>query len=242
MAVTPTSAAPGSGRQRAPLLLAILAFLLGGIAVVLLYQLDVFGGSSSSTTEGSGVAATQVRHLPAFDRVELAGSNNLVVRVGGTQAVVVRGDDNLLDRVTTTVRSRSLVVGSTPGGFTAHSPTSVDVTVPALEAVSLTGSGTVVIDGFEGKSLGVSLPGSGTFTGTGSATRLDVMVSGSGTAQFTRLVAEDVHAVVSGSGSVFVTATARLDAEVSGTGSILYSGHPRDVVRRVTGTGAIAGR
>ena len=241
MTAAPTSVRPHGGRHRSTWVLGVLAFLLGGLAVALLYHFDVFGGSSSSTTEGSGVAATQVRHLPAFDRVELAGSNNVFVRVGGKQSVVVRADDNLLDRVTTEVRSGNLVIGNRPGSFTTRGPMSVEVTVPSLQALTLSGSGNIAVDGTRAHGLEVALPGSGTLTASGRATRLDITVSGSGTAQFTGLIADDVRALVSGSGSIFVTATRRLDASVSGTGAILYSGNPQHVTKNVTGTGAITG-
>lgn len=239
MTLAPTPVHPGSGRHRSPWLAVLLAFLLGGLTVALLYHFDAIGGSSASPTEGSGRQATQIRHVPAFDRLELSGSNNVVIGLGTKQSVVVRGDDNLLDRVTTRVRSGTLVVGNSPGGFTTRSPMSVHVTVPALDAVTLAGSGNIVVDDVRAKSLEISLPGSGTLTGSGSAGRLDVTVGGTGTAQFTRLVASDVRAVVSGSGSIFVTATSSLAATVSGTGSILYSGNPRHVAQNVTGTGTI---
>jgi hypothetical protein len=209
--------------------------------VALLYQFDLFGGSSSSTTEGSGVSGSQVRDVGAFNSVELAGSNNVLIRVGDKQSVVVRGDGNLLDRVTTDVQSGTLVVANTPGSFTTNSPMSVAVTIPTLSALTLSGSGNIVVDGVKAESLTVSLPGSGTLTGSGSAMRLDVTVSGSGTVQFTQLVANDVRAIVSGSGSIFVTATKGLDASVSGSGAILYTGNPQDVTKSVTGTGAITG-
>ncbi len=242
MTVAPTSVHPGREQHRSRwVLVAILAFLLGGLAVALLYHSDVFGGSSNSTTEGSGVPATQARDVAAFNSVELAGSNNVVIRVGEKQSVVVRADDNLLDRVTTEVQSGKLVIANTPGSFTTKSPMSVEVNVPTLNALTLTGSGNIVVDGIEAESLKVTLPGSGTLTGSGTATRLDVTVSGSGTVQFTRLVANDVRAVVSGSGSIFITATKSLDASVSGSGAILYVGNPQDVTKSVTGTGAITG-
>ena len=57
---------------------------------------------------------------------------------------------------------------------------SVEVDVPTLDALTLSGSGNIVVDGIETESLKVALPGSGTLTGSGTATRLDVTVSGSG--------------------------------------------------------------
>ncbi|MGZ4301184.1 MAG: GIN domain-containing protein [Gaiellaceae bacterium] len=51
-----------------------------------------------------------------------------------------------------------------------------------------------------------------------------------------------LHAVVSGSGVMFVTATKSLDASVPGSGTIMYAGNPQDVTKSVTGSGAITGR
>jgi hypothetical protein len=240
LTIAPTSVHPGR-EQRRPrrLLVAILAFLLGGLAVGLLYRFDVLGGSAGSTAGGSGVPATEVRDVAAFDGVDLAGSNNVVIRVGGKRSVVVRADDNLLARVTTEVRAGRLVIANTAGSFTTRSPMSVEVTVPTLTALTLSGSGNIVVSGVRADRLSVTLPGSGTLTGSGTAARLDVAVGGSGTVQLTRLAASDVRAVVSGSGSIFVTATGSLEASVSGSGSILYAGAPRDVTKSVTGSGAI---
>jgi len=201
----------------------------------------VFGGSSSSTTEGSGIPATEAREVAAFGSVQLAGSNNVVIRVGEKQSVVVRADDNLLDHVTTEVQSGELVIGNTPGGFTTKSPMCVEIGVPTLSGLTLSGSGNIDVEGIEAESLTVSLPGSGMVTGGGAATRLDVTVDGSGTVQLTQIAANVVRAVVGGSGSIFVTATSGLDASVSGSGAILYAGNPQDVTKQITGTGAITG-
>jgi hypothetical protein len=244
MSIVPASAHPGGQHRPRQVLVAAVAFLLGGLTVVMLYHFDVVGGTSDSTssaTEGSGVAATQAREVAAFQSVDLAGSNNVVIRVGEKQSVVVKADDNLLDRVTTEVHSGELVIANTPGGFTTKSPMRVEIDVPALDAVTLSGSGNIVVTGVDAKRLAVHLPGSGTLTGDGAATRLDVAVGGSGMVQLTRLVASDVRADVSGSGSIFVTATKRLDASVSGSGAILYAGSPPNVTSNITGSGAITG-
>ena len=106
MTVAPTSVQLRREHPRPRgVLRAAVAFLLGGLAVALLYHFDVLGGSLATATEGSGVPATQTRHVSAFHEVELAGGNNVVIHVGETRSVVVKADDNLLDRVTTRVES-----------------------------------------------------------------------------------------------------------------------------------------
>jgi hypothetical protein len=240
--VAPTSVRPRPEHHRFRwVLVAILAFFLGGLAVALLYQFDVFESSSSSGIQGSGVATAQTREVAAFNSIELAGANNVVIRVGEKQSVVVKADDNLVNRVTTKVKAGALVIGNTPGSITTESPMSVEVTLPSLSAVALKGSGNILVSGLKTESLTVILSGSGNVFGSGSATSLDVTVSGSGNARLTRLVANNVHAVVSGFGAIFVTATKRLDASILGSGTILYAGDPQDVAQSVTGSGAIQG-
>ena len=73
----------------------------------------------------------------------------------------------------------------------------------------------------------------------GTATRLDVTINGFGQARLSQLTARDVHAVVSGSGLIQVTATTSLDAAVPGSGTIIYSGDPPQVTTSVTGSGAV---
>ena len=46
-----------------------------------------------------------------------------------------------------------------------------------------------------------------------------------------------MHAVVTGSGLIQVTATTSLDAQVPGTGEIIYSGNLAQVTTSITGTG-----
>jgi hypothetical protein len=60
------------------------------------------------------------------------------VRVGSRQSVVVRGDDNLLDRVVTRVRDGELTIAGR-GNFATTRRMGVDVTVPVLDDVALTG-------------------------------------------------------------------------------------------------------
>jgi hypothetical protein len=188
---------------------------------------------------GSGVAAAEARTVAPFDAIELAGSNIVDVHVGGAQSVVVHADDNLLDRVVTEVRGGTLVVGNRNGGFAAATRMRVEVTVPKLGEIALSGSGSVVVDGIDAERVAVALSGSGEIRAQGTTTRLDVTVDGSGDARLDELVAADVRAVVSGTGRILVTATRTLDASVPGTGTVVYGGEPEHVRSNVSGIGAV---
>ena len=93
--------------------------------------------------------------------------------------------------------------------------------------------------GINAPQLTVTLSGSGILDARGTATQLNMTLGGSGLAQLTDLFARNVHAVVTGSGLMRVTATARLNAAVPGTGAIIYSGNPPHVTSSVTGSGAV---
>jgi Putative auto-transporter adhesin, head GIN domain len=237
------SSPPRRGGQAAPqrqrglvtaLVLALIAVLvLAAVVVALLAR----GGASGSGVRGSGVAATQSRVLAKFSSLDLAGSNNVTVVAGRRQSVVVHADSNLMRYVTTRVVGGTLAIGTT-GSFTTRSPMSVEVSVPSLAAVTLSGSGKISVAGVDSPRLTVALPGSGALYVGGTVTHLNVTLGGSGLAHLDSLVARHVHAVVAGSGLIRVTATATLNAAVTGSGAIIYNGNPQ-VTSSVTGSGAV---
>jgi hypothetical protein len=219
---------------------ALGALLLTAILFALLVDRIFFPSSSSPRGTGSGVAATQTRSLPPFTAVELAGENNVIVRVGPRQSVVVHADTNLLRRVTTRVRSGRLVIGTTRGNFSAKSPMFVEVRLPSLKSLRLQGAGNIAVTGVNSPRLSVELPGSGNIDAGGTTTTLDVSISGEGTALLRQLIARDANAALTGDGTIMLTATHSLIARVSGSGTVLYGGNPLHLTRAVTGSGAIS--
>lgn len=215
----------------------LVVAVVAGLVVVALVSRDS-DDSETGSAHGSGVPATETRDVPAFTALDLAGTNAVTVRVGSPQSVRVTADDNLLDNVTTTVRSGALVIGEV-GSWTTRSPMRVDVTVPSLDRVALTGTGTITVAGVSAIGFTAELEGTGTVVAAGSADRLTAVLSDSGTLALSGLVARDVTARLDGTGTIRVTATSSLDALLSGTGAILYSGNPPTVTKNVAGTGAI---
>lgn len=235
-----TAHSPAPVRSHTPvvaLALAALALVLAAIALTWVVTRD--DAQPGSTVEGSGVGVAETRELEPFTAVELAGANTVTIGVGGEQRVVVQADDNLVGHVVTEVRNGVLVVDES-GSFDSVSPMSVEITVPSLDDVRLSGSGTILIDGHELEALAVALPGAGTITGAGTVTTLEVDLAGSGDIDLGELVARDATVALSGSGTVLVHVTGALEADVSGTGSVTYTGDPDSVDREISGAGSVA--
>jgi hypothetical protein len=223
-------------------LVAVIAAGCGGHTKTVTVVTSAPGTTAATTTSTSataGVAATQARSLPPFTGVDLAGANNVIVHVGPRQSVIVHADSDLLKRVTTRVRSGSLVIGTTPGSLNAKTPMFVVVSLPSLDALTLQGDGNISVTGINSRSLTVELPGRGVINATGSTTRLDVTISGAGTALLGQLTARNAKAALGGDGSITLTATGGLNASVSGSGTIVYGGNPPHVTTTITGNGTI---
>ena len=93
--------------------------------------------------------------------------------------------------------------------------------------------------GIDSRSLTVALPGTGNIDATGTATRLDVTISGEGTALLRGLIARDANAALSGDGSIMLTATRSLTARLRHRHDPLWR-HPPGVAQTVTGSGTIS--
>jgi hypothetical protein len=178
------------------------------------------------------------RHVAPFTGVTLAGANLVTVRVGGPQEVVVRGDDNLVGRITTDVSGGKLVIDNR-GSFRTRSPMSVDVTVPSLGSLALAGSGQIFVEGVKAPRFAVTLPGCGKLKVSGTTGRLDAQLGGSGQLQLGELTSRDARVAVGGSGTILVNATRSLDASVTGSGVVAYFGGPASVTTHVTGSGTV---
>jgi hypothetical protein len=209
------------------------ATVLSAVLLVALI-LDRDGGPA----RGSGVPAEETRTVPPFSAVDLSGKGEVMVHVGPTRSVRVTADDNLIGRVGTSVRRDTLVV-STRGSFEPVVPLTVEVTVPELAGATLSGVGSLDLDGVQAETFRLRLTGVGLVVATGTAGNLDASLAGVGEASLESPVARDVVATLSGDGRLGVHATRSLAGILRGAGEIVYVGHPKTVSRDITGTGAI---
>lgn len=188
--------------------------------------------------EGSGVAGTQARTVPAFDKVAVGGSADVVVTIGTPQSVTVACDDNFLSRVRTDVDDGELSIELENGSYRFHHDLTVTIVVPHLRAVEIRGSGDVVATGLDEAEFHGAIRGSGELRASGRAERANLEIRGSGDARLAELAARSVDVSIAGSGDVETAASEALSVEIRGSGAVRYRGDPK-ITRSIAGSGEV---
>ncbi len=188
--------------------------------------------------DGSGDLVTETRDLKDFSRIKLSGSMDLYVSVGKDPGVKLTFDDNLIDFIETEVRGKTLKIWSEES-YSSSRGCRIDISVPTLETVRLSGSGDIEIYDLNGDVFEYAVSGSGDLQVSGKVDEVEIKVTGSGDVDARDLEAAEVYVRVSGSGDVRVFASESFDGRVSGSGDILFYGDPEHVSRHVSGSGDI---
>ncbi len=191
--------------------------------------------------EGSGDLVTDTRNLSDFSRIESSGSFDIFVTVGDEHELTITFDDNLIDLIKTRVRGKTLKIFCRDS-YSSRYPCKVDLKVPSLESIRLTGSGDIEVFDLTGDFFECSISGSGDIRVNGEVQEVDIRVSGSGDVDTRELIAEEASVRVSGSGDVKVFASEFFDGSVSGSGDIDIYGNPERMARHVSGSGDIRKR
>jgi hypothetical protein len=195
---------------------------------------------SGPTVRGSGPVVTRTLDLDDIRGLAVSGSQNVVVTQGSPQEIVVEGQANLIDILSTRVRDGIWEVRFTENTRSTEDFT-VFVTVPDVDQINVSGSGNVSGNGdLVLDELSVTVSGSGNVSLAGTVDEQTAIVSGSGKVSNYSMSSRQTTATVSGSGAVRVTATETLNATVSGSGDISYRGNPAAVTRSISGSGQVS--
>jgi hypothetical protein len=103
---------------------------------------------------------------------------------------------------------------------------------------SVSGSGSIK-SSVSASQLNAAVSGSGALTLNGSVKNANIKVSGSGHIRAHDLKADTIDATVSGSGNIYVVAHKSINARVSGSGRLIYTGNPTNVNSSTSGSGRV---
>jgi len=199
--------------------------------------------------------------VAGFDEVGLAGPHQVIVTVGAAHSVTAEGSAGVLDRLRIYVEDRDLKIEDekkTRNWDGKHRPATIRVTLPAIKAAAIGGSGDIRIDKVNGetfaaaiggsgnidvqsltvRSADFSIAGSGDIRAAGRAAKTNVSIAGSGDVAIEGLDSQQASVSVVGSGNAHVRATSAADVSIMGSGDVRVAGGGKCNVSKM-GSGAV---
>jgi hypothetical protein len=217
---------------------------------------------SQDATAGRDDAPAASRSFPlsGFERVTLAGADEVRVTTGGDFAVRAKGPAATLEKLDLRVENGELIVGRIKEqrwGLNRDRSATVHVTMPRATAVRITGAGDMTLDrgsgdfsaaitgagdlavgSIEAERVRLDLAGTGDIAVAGSARMLDASVSGAGSIRAVDLVAASGRVRLTGVGGIDARIDGPADVELSGVGSADLGPNSQCRVRR-SGVGSV---
>lgn len=206
----------------------VAAALLAGCSAINLDNNTTRVGSPPYE-KGSGTVATAARELTAFHAVSASQGVTVLVSSGSTAGAKVRGDDNLLDNVTTTVANGTLRV-EIRGSIETRNRLEVTVTAGGpVDGLAADSGSTVDAEGLEAGELSVSASSGATVRGGGHAQSLRVTATAGSTADLRNIEAGGVHVDASSGSTIHVNASGAVAGTCTAGSTVKVGGKPASV-------------
>ncbi len=200
----------------------------------------------------------QTRKVDDFNGIKITDSFTIIISQSDVNTVTINADTTLLPKIKTEITEGILNIRTEDNIKNEH-PIIINIAIKSLNSLNVSGStdiktanqlncsklfiesgsaGNVSLD-VKADEIKTQINGIGDVALTGSAEILDANVSGAGDLRASNLEVDKAKVNVSGTGNAKINVKQTLDADITGTGSIIYKGKP--VVRNITitGTGSV---
>lgn len=221
-------------------LVGVVAVALAGLMI--LSACTVLGGM----TRGSGTVVTEEYDFTDFDEVSLGYAFDGTITQGDTYSVIVRIDDNLVDKLVVEQNGNRLNIGLEPNSLVNQATMEVDITLPDLTWLEASGASQAQLTGlttdgdFTAHASGASrihgdiaagdldleASGASTIALAGTAADVRAGASGASTIDLEELTAANADANASGASNITVNTGGTLNADASGASNVHYLGNP----------------
>jgi hypothetical protein len=228
-------------------------------AAALAVTAGVAGCGVGPLVTGSGDLVQTNVDIGSFSELSVGSAFEVTVRPGDVPSLVLRTDDNLVDRIEAVVDEDELSI--TLDAAVRDATLEADLTVPAsmLSSVDLSGASTLtatepltastVTVQASGASrafvvvqtddVTLTASGASVVNATGSTGTLVAEASGSSTLRLEQLDAGSAQVSADGASRVEVSVSGDLRAEAAGASTVRYLGDPDTVERDVSGASSV---
>ncbi len=203
--------------------------------------------SKSQEVKGNGNVVKKTHSVSSFDRIELNGIYNTIIKQGNIESVVIETDDNLQSYIKPEVNDKTLQIEQTEGiNFKETTRMNVYITFKSIDKLTNNGVGNLKTDGtvnvnalsvscngvgnleldLKSSTLNLEMSSVGNIELKGAVTQGDFQISGVGNIDAEDMKIERLKIENSGVGNAKVHVTGEIQPTVSGAGNIRCTGNP----------------
>lgn len=207
--------------------------------------------------------SVEVREIGSFEQVRFKGPGILkITQTDDMESLTVHAPAYVMADIESSVRNGTLHLGYISPKVVPlkvlKEVISYDLRVKQVNALSLSGSGRILVLDFDSDRLKLDLSGSGKIvmehlTADQLAVKIsgcgkisvegdvevqNIKISGSGTYDALRLVSDYCYISIPGSGAASVMVNEEMEINIDGSGQVNYTGYP-EIHKRIAGSGKI---
>lgn len=174
----------------------------------------------------------QTHDLSDFDEIEIRGVYRLNVTAGEDYKVFTSGQAKEVERMKVYVKNGVLILDQDDEKKKKRNNRNgvwVDISLPSLNGVDITGVGTGDITGVESDNFELDISGVGELEIDGTCGTLETELRGVGEINARGLECEHANVALKGVGEVSLFASESVDVTAKGIGEVNVYGNPKDV-------------
>ena len=182
----------------------------------------------------SGPASTRTLAWTGGESLAVSVPAEVSYVQGPASSLVISGPETLLKQVV--VRDGRIELQ--PGVYDGER-LQITLTAPSVRRFELDGDQALKIQAYDRDRLELVINGSGSVTGAGKAAKVELSISGSGSADLTAIAMDAAQVDISGSGDAVLGPKASAKIDISGDGDVRLTTNPPVLQTDISGSGHV---
>jgi hypothetical protein len=215
-------------RRNSPFPIALIA-VIAGVLILALVLVPLFLGQWSplGTIVGSGQVVTQNQPFSDFSSVSFSSGFEFAITQSNSFSVKTTTDENIQNYIQISKSGDTLAVELKPGYSITTSTLSVEISMPRLSRLELSGGAHGNATGFVStNNFEIDASGGSRVQMQGQASDLTVNASGGSQLSLFNYTVRNANVDLSGGSQAEINPGGRIDANLSGGSHLFYSGNP----------------
>ena len=186
----------------------------------------IIDGNKAEKGSGVVISKTIIPKTP-FNKINIDSAADIVIKYSSKNSIVVKTDDNLIDKVSAYVRNSTLFI-KMKGSVNPSRGVFVTISSQYLKSLIVDGAGDIIVRDYSLDSLSLNIDGaSDILFNSNNINKLFINADGSYDINLLKSKVKDAYIKADGSGNIKINVSNYMDVSVVGTAEVKYIGNPK---------------